>query len=86
MQAQCRAERPSDIGFVASSYLVGNKSLGGESQRAGDDGECSHEIADDGVDGKVIDTEHSQDDTGSIKVNNQHKRRTQVQRYRVAGQ
>ena len=86
MQAQCRAERSTDIGFVATSYLVGNKSLGGKSQRAGDDGECGYEVADDGVDGKVINTEHSQDDTGSVKVNNQHKRRTQVQRYCVAGQ
>lgn len=86
MQAQCRAECLADIGFRASSYLVGDETLGGEGQCAGDDGERCHEITDDGIDGEVIDTKHSQDDTGSIKVNNQHKRRTQVQRYSVAGQ
>ena len=86
VQAQCRVERSTDIGLRASSDFDRDEALGGEGQRAGDDGERSHKIADDGIDGKVVNTKNAQDDSGRVKVNNQHKRRTQVQRYRVAGQ
>ena len=86
VKAQCRAEGLADVFFRATSDLDRDKSLCSYGQCAGGNCEHGHEIADDRIDGKIIDAEHSQDDTGSVKVNNQHKRRTQVQRYCVAGQ
>jgi hypothetical protein len=86
MQGQGCAESPADVGLGTTTNFDSDESLGGNGQRAGDDGEGGDEIANDGIDGKIIDAEHTQDDARGIKVDNQHKRRTQVQRYCVAGQ